>query len=301
MRRGPPPAILAGDARPWQAPWRLDQGDDVMNAATFRLMLLATLAGTFGPAAAAPDPDAGRAKAEAACAACHGALGISVSDTIPNLAGQKPRYLETQLKALKSGARKNDVMHAIASQLSDDDIANLAAHFARQKGPDGTGAKSPMLAALEAVRMAFPATYREGFVRYHTIDFPATGQVRHYFANPAAVQAAREGRPLPDGSFLLVEVHAARRGADGKPATGPDGFFVADKLLFYTAMAREAGWGAALPENLRNEDWNYAVFTTDGAPRPGVNQAECLACHKPLDKTSFTFTVRQLAEAAARK
>ena len=272
-----------------------------MGAATFSLLLLATLAGAAGTAAAAPDPDAGRAKAEAACAACHGALGISVSDTIPNLAGQKARYLENQLKALKSGSRKNDVMHAIAAQLSDDDIGDLAAHFARQAGPDATGAKSPMLGALTEVRMAFPTTYRDSFIRYHTIDFPQTGQVRHYFANPAAVQAAREGRPLPDGSFLLVEVHAARRGADGKPAVGPDGFFVADKLLFYTAMAREAGWGTALPANLRNEDWNYAVFTTDGAPRPGVNQAECLACHKPLDKSSFTFTVRQLAEIAGRK
>ena len=43
------------------------------------------------------------------------------------------------------------------------------------------------------------------------------------------------------------------------------------------------------------------MFTTDGAPRPGVNQAECLACHKPLYKSSFTFTVRQLAEIAGRK
>ncbi len=272
-----------------------------MSGAPFALVLLATLAFAVGTAAAAPDPEAGRTKAEAACAACHGPAGISVSDTIPNLAGQKARYLESQLKALKSGSRKNDVMHAIAAQLSDDDIVDLAAHFARQKGPDETGAKSPMLQALSDVRMTFPINYRDSFVRYHTIDFPATGQVRHYFANREAAQAAREGRPLPDGSFLLVEVHAARRGLDGKPAVGTDGFFVADKLLFYTAMAREAGWGTALPANLRNEDWNYAVFTTEGKPRPGVNQAECLACHKPLDKTSFTFTVRQLAEVAGRK
>lgn len=272
-----------------------------MKAAIFPLVLLATVGALAGPAAAAPDAEAGRAKAEAACAACHGALGISVTDTIPNLAGQKARYLETQLKALKSGSRKNDVMHAIASQLSDEDIVDLAAHFSRLKGADGGDARSPMLESLAAVRMTFPANHRDGFVRYHTIDFPATGQVRHYFANAAAAQAAREGRSLPDGSFLLVEVHAARRGADGKPITGPDGFFVADKLLFYTAMAREAGWGATLPDNLRNEDWNYAVFTTDGKPRPGVNQAECLACHKPHDKTSFLFTLKPLAEAASRR
>jgi hypothetical protein len=47
----------------------------------------------------------------------------------------------------------------------------------------------------------------------------------------------------------------------------------------------------------RNGDWNYAVFTLDKQHRPGVNQAECLACHKPLDKVSYTFTLKQLAEA----
>ena len=59
-----------------------------------------------------------------------------------------------------------------------------------------------------------------------------------------------------------------------------------------TAMARGAGWGKDIPEMLRNEDWNYAVFTTDKQHRPGVNQAECLACHKPLDKVSYTFTLK---------
>ena len=35
--------------------------------------------------------------------------------------------------------------------------------------------------------------------------------------------------------------------------------------------------------------------------RPGVNQAECLACHQPLDKVSYTFTLKQLAEVARAK
>jgi len=51
---------------------------------------------------------------------------------------------------------------------------------------------------------------------------------------------------------------------------------------------------------LRNENWNYAVFTGDKQLRPGVNQAECLACHKPLDKTSYLFTLDQITAAAKR-
>jgi len=134
-------------------------------------------------------------------------------------------------------------------------------------------------------------------VKYHAINFPATGQVRYYYANKAAVQAAKEGKALPDGSVLFAEVYAAKLDADKKPVTGSDGFFVPDKLIFYTAMARNPGWGQDFPEMLRNEDWNYAVFTTDKQQRPGVNQAECLACHKPLDKVSYTFTLKQIAEA----
>jgi hypothetical protein len=42
---------------------------------------------------------------------------------------------------------------------------------------------------------------------------------------------------------------------------------------------------------LRNENWNYAAFSLEKQPR-SVNQAECLACHKPLDKSSYTFTLK---------
>jgi hypothetical protein len=67
-------------------------------------------AGASGAVAA--DIEAGKAKAAIVCAACHGALGASVSDTIPNLAGQKARYIEIQLKALREGTRKNPIMGA---------------------------------------------------------------------------------------------------------------------------------------------------------------------------------------------
>ena len=115
--------------------------------------------------------------------------------------------------------------------------------------------------------------------------------------NKAAVQAAKQGKYLPDGSVLFAEVYTAKLDADKKPVAGSDGFYVPDKLIFYTAMARNPGWGKDFPEMLRNEDWNYAVFTTDKQQRPGVNQAECLACHKSLDKVSYTFTLKQIAEA----
>ena len=254
------------------------------------------------PFAQAADIEAGKERATTVCAACHGANGQSVSDTIPNLAAQRAGYLEAQLKAFKEGTRMaasatspTAIMTAIAAQLSADDIANVAAYFASQ--PGATGAKSMLLPNVAKSHVTFPEGYKGSFVKYHTISFPATKQVRYYYANKAAVAAAKAGKPLPDGSVLFTEVYAAKLGADGKPVTGGDGQFEAEKLVAYTAMARDAGWGKDIPEMLRNENWNYAVFTTDKQHRPGVNQAECLGCHKPLDNASYTFTLKQLAKA----
>jgi len=250
----------------------------------------------FSASVLAADAAAGKARAAAVCAACHGAEGVSVSDAIPHLAAQRPAYLEGQLKAFKEGTRKNALMNAIAAQMSAEDIADVAAHYAGQPGAVA-GARSALLAPVAKSNVAFPEGYKSTYTRYHTINFPATRQVRHYYANPAAVQAAKAGRPLPDGSVLLAEVYAAKLDADKKPVTGPDGFYVADKPLFYTAMASGEGWGGQIPEMLRNDNWHYTVFTLEKKQRPGVNQAECLACHKPLANVSYTFTLKELAAA----
>jgi len=257
----------------------------------------------FAPLAQAADLAAGKLKVETVCAACHGANGVSVADNIPNLAAQRPAYIEAQLKAFKDGARKAPsptsqiaTMAAIANQLSPADMADVAAYFASLPGATGV-AKSAQLPNVAKTNVTFPEGYKDTFVKYHTINFPVTKQVRYYYANKAAVAAAKSGKPLPDGSMLFAEVYSAKLDPDNKPVTGGDGFYIADKLLFYTSMARAAGWGKEIPEMLRNSDWNYAIFTLDKQQRPGVNQAECLACHKPLDNTSYTFTLKQLADA----
>lgn len=257
----------------------------------------------LAPAAQAADIEAGKAKVTEVCAACHGANGVSVSDTIPNLAGQRAAYLENQLKAFKDGSRKPAsaanpaaIMNAMAAQLTPVQIADVAAFFASLPGGTGT-AKSAQLAHVSKSSLAFPEGFKDSFVKYHSINFPATKQVRHYYGNKAAVQAAKAGQPLPDGSYLIAEVFAAKLDAAGNPVKGGDGFFEAEKPLFYTAMGTGAGWGNDIPAPLRNGNWNYAVFTLDKKPRPGVNQAECLACHKPLDNVSYTFTLKQLAAA----
>jgi cytochrome c553 len=92
--------------------------------------LLAAMTLSLSPlAAAAADPQSGRAKA-AACAVCHGQTGISNLPDAPHLAGQPAIYVEEQLRNYRSGKRQNEVMNVVAKPLSDADIEDLAAWFA---------------------------------------------------------------------------------------------------------------------------------------------------------------------------
>jgi cytochrome c553 len=83
---------------------------------------------TAAPAGAA-DVKAGRQKA-LQCQACHGLDGQAKLPDAPNLAGQTAVYLAKALKDFRSGARKNDMMALVMRNVSDDDIADLAAYFA---------------------------------------------------------------------------------------------------------------------------------------------------------------------------
>jgi cytochrome c553 len=92
------------------------------------LALAGALLSVSGMAMAAGDVAAGKAKS-AACAACHGADGISPNPLWPNLAGQKDQYLIKQLKAFRDGTRSDPMMSPMAKPLTDDEIQNLAAYF----------------------------------------------------------------------------------------------------------------------------------------------------------------------------
>lgn len=81
----------------------------------------------------ADDVTEGRAKAEVACALCHGPSGIATLPNAPNLAGQQSIYLSEQLRNYRSGKRQNEVMNMIAKQLTDSEIAHLSAWFSAVK------------------------------------------------------------------------------------------------------------------------------------------------------------------------
>ena len=101
---------------------------------SIRILVLALAAMGASVAQAGGDAAEGEKKA-ATCAACHGADGVSQIPTNPILAGQYPSYIEQALKDYRSGSRQSAIMSGFASQLSDQDILDLAAWFSSQKGP----------------------------------------------------------------------------------------------------------------------------------------------------------------------
>lgn len=68
-----------------------------------------------------------------ACAGCHGASGAGLPALYPRLAGQHAQYIEAQLKAFRSGERKNDAtstMQTIAARMTDPEIGAVADYVA---------------------------------------------------------------------------------------------------------------------------------------------------------------------------
>ena len=83
------------------------------------------------PAYAAGDAAAGKAKA-GSCAMCHGPAGQG-TQMGPKLAGEDAAKFTQAMNDYKSGKRDNAMMKSAVSQLSADDMANLAAYYASIK------------------------------------------------------------------------------------------------------------------------------------------------------------------------
>jgi hypothetical protein len=147
--------------------------------------------------------------------------------------------------------------------------------------------------------IAFPNDYAKG-VLYATVDRADNKQVRLLYASTqAAIDAAKAGKPLPDGTVLTMVQYAAQVDEKGEPVKGANGRFVrTDKIVGYTVMEKRPGWGTDVPEEIRNGDWQYQAFLPDRTPNPKAVLAGCFKCHKPLDKQDFVFSWDGLRTAA---
>ena len=78
----------------------------------------------------AADVAEGKRVAEASCASCHGANGVSTSKGVPHLAGQRPAYLYHEFREYQRGARGDAAMHGAVKFLNDDALVKVAAYYA---------------------------------------------------------------------------------------------------------------------------------------------------------------------------
>ena len=80
--------------------------------------------------ASAGDARPGREKVAGLCQSCHGMDGLSKNPESPHLAGQIENYLVKALNEYRTGERKNESMNIVAKDLTDEEIANVAAFYA---------------------------------------------------------------------------------------------------------------------------------------------------------------------------
>lgn len=143
-------------------------------------------------------------------------------------------------------------------------------------------------------KIAFPADFDKG-VLYTVADRYDVKQYRELYASPEAVEAARAGKPLPYGTVLTLVQYRAQVDAQGNPLKDASGRFLKGDLIGYTVMEKRQGWGTQYPDDLRNGEWEYAVFTADRKPNEKANFKACLQCHKPHAQQDFVISYPALA------
>lgn len=95
------------------------------------ITILCLVLGFAGSAYADGDPLAGRKKAET-CFGCHGVAGYDnayPNYPVPKLGGQHAEYIVSALKEYKSDKRWHPTMQSQAANLSEQDMADIAAYF----------------------------------------------------------------------------------------------------------------------------------------------------------------------------
>lgn len=192
---------------PDEVPEGSNKGISMRTVAVVGMVALWALAGS---ALAAGDAAAGKAKS-AVCTACHGADGNSTMPDWPKLAGQNARYLVSQIKAFKEGkTRNNPMMAPMVANLSDQDMADLAAYYASQPRTGGYASEERAAAGAKLYRGGNASTGVPACMACHAPNgagngpagFPAlSGQHAKYTATQ--LKAYRAGERTSDLNAMM--------------------------------------------------------------------------------------------------
>ncbi len=235
-------------------------------------------------AAEAADANAGKEKS-GACSACHGATGVSGSPMFPNLAGQNDAYVIKQLKDFKSGARTDAMMAPMAANLSDEDMADIAAHYASLPSASEQAAASASTGS-DSAPASTPA---------------AAGDVKIVSSTPAVALYAGDVAAGKGKAVMCAACH----GSDGNSLVpmypslaGQSASYIAKQLADFKSGLRTDPVMAGMVGGLSTEDMNdlaaYFAVQTAKAGSGETNEAghklyfggdaakgvtACIACH----------------------
>ncbi|MFP5391992.1 MAG: c-type cytochrome [Gammaproteobacteria bacterium] len=166
------------------------------------------------------------------CTMCHGAQGMSRSDA-PNLAGQYPEVIIKQMLDYRSDKRQHPLMVGLAKNLSEQDIADLAAYYASlpkaRTAPttydetlpalvrvgDPMRNIAPCISCHGGVDQKIGAPWLEGMPKPYLVQQLVafrSGQ-RH---NDGLLQMRNVARPMTDKEIDDVAAFYARKAAPGK-------------------------------------------------------------------------------------
>lgn len=174
--------------------------------------LLAPLVSFAGGAAAGPsikgDAAAGATKATS-CVACHGVGGNGIiNPEWPKLAAQHADYTAAQLKHFKVGERKNAVMMGQAGLLSEQDMADIAAHFATLKAVPGLASKDAIAIGQKLYRAGDAARGLPACAACHG----PTGA-----GNPTSMYPRIGGQ---NTAYTTSQLNSYKKGKDGERGAG---------------------------------------------------------------------------------
>ena len=96
------------------------------------------------------------------------------------------------------------------------------------------------VALADEEQVSFPANYKTTFENYVSLDRVQNhDQIIRLFANDIAIEAAKEGRELPNGSVLVGEVYKAKKDQTARSQPAPS------DAAYATSLQRLPSWRRA--------------------------------------------------------
>lgn len=139
--------------------------------------------------------------------------------------------------------------------------------------------------STNASLVELPASYRQHFFQYATVDCPNSSIVRKMYVNRESLGAIAARQTVPSGTVIVMETHSADSGDGGR--------LVPTQLN--NVFVREKQSGRNVDPN--SGEWQSAWYSPSGS-RVSDDQSSCISCHTRVRDRDYVFTLPALITAA---